>query len=122
MTYTDGFARLGWQEGRRAGRQAARPNCHPSVQQTQVNDPEFESRFLDRSGLLTRVRTELALVALTTESMQDEQGRPPAARASFEGGPVTDLGSQLLKLLAARYADHPDYRADWRPAVELPMP
>src|SRR4249919_3774449 len=60
-----------------------------------VSDSEFERRFLDRSGLLNRVRTELALVALTVESMQTEQGTPPVAASSFEGGPVTHLGSEV---------------------------
>jgi hypothetical protein len=87
----------------------------------QVNDPEFERRFLDRSGLLNRVRTELALVALTVESMQSEQGPPPVALTSFEGGPVTELGSEVLKLLAARYAEHPDYQDEWHPALEPPL-
>ncbi|GCD89919.1 DUF6221 family protein [Nocardioides sp. LS1] len=85
-----------------------------------VNDAAFERRFLDRSALLNRVRTDLALVALTVESMEEEQGRPPAAATSFEGGPVTGLGSEVLKLLAARYSNHPDYRPEWRTGVELP--
>jgi hypothetical protein len=88
----------------------------------EVNDPEFERRFLDRAGLLHRVRTDLAVVALAVESLQAEQGTPPASVSSFEGGPVTELGSGVLKLMAARYSDHPDYRAEWRPQVELPRP
>ena len=86
----------------------------------EVNDPEFERRFLDRDGLLHRVRTELAMVALAVESMQAEQGSPPASVRSFVGGPVTEFGSGVLKLLAARYADHPEYRPEWRPEVGLP--
>jgi hypothetical protein len=87
----------------------------------EVNDSEFERRFLDRAGLLHRVRTELAVVALTVESMQTEQGSPPASVGSFGGGPVTELGSSVLKLMAARYAEHPDYRAEWQPQVGLPL-
>jgi hypothetical protein len=86
----------------------------------EVNNSEFERRFLDRAGLLHRVRTELAIVALAVEAMQAEQGSPPASTSSFEGGPVTDLGSDVLKLLAARYSDHPDYQAEWQPQLELP--
>ena len=83
----------------------------------QVNQPEFERRFLDRAGLLHRARTELAIVTLAVEAMQAEQGSPPASTSSFEGGPVTDLGSDVLKLMAARYSDHSDYRTEWQPQV-----
>lgn len=85
-----------------------------------VNDSRFEDRFLDRAGLLHRVRTELALVALTVEAMLAEQGSPPASIGSFDAGPVTELGSEVLKLMAARYADHSAYRQEWQPKVELP--
>ncbi len=85
-----------------------------------VNNSEFQNRFLDRAGLLHRVRTELAIVSLAVESMQAEQGSPPTNVSSFEGGPVTELGSGVLKLLAARYADHPNYRTEWTPQVVLP--
>jgi hypothetical protein len=86
----------------------------------EVNDPEFERRFLDRAALLYRVRTDLALVARCVEAMQEEQGSPPAGATSFESGPVTAFGSDILKLMAARYADHLDYRDDWRHDLELP--
>jgi hypothetical protein len=58
----------------------------------EVNNPEFERRFLDRAPLLHRVRTDLALLARCVEAMQE----------------------------ADRYADHPDYRVDWRHGFELP--
>src|SRR4051794_35772571 len=74
-----------------------------------VNDAEFERRFLDRGALINRVRTELAIVSVTVEAMETEQGPAPVSASSFTGGPVTDLGSDLLKLLAARYSSHPDY-------------
>lgn len=86
----------------------------------EVNRPEFERRFLARAGLLHRARTELAIVALAVEAMQAEQGSPPASTTSFEGGPVTDLGSDVLKLMAAQYSDHSDYRAEWQPQAGLP--
>lgn len=86
----------------------------------EVNNPEFERRFLDRAGLLHRVRTELAMVALAVESLLAEQGSPPASTSSFEGGPVTELRSGVLKLMAARYSDHPDYRDASRPQVNSP--
>jgi hypothetical protein len=54
------------------------------------------------------------------EAMQEEQGSPSAGATSLESGPVTALGSDMLKLMAARYADHPDYRVDRRPGLELP--
>jgi hypothetical protein len=79
----------------------------------EVNDPEFERRFLERGALLQRVRTDQALIAMTIAAMQDEQGSPPAGANSFVSGPVTALGSDVLKTMAARYADHPDYQADW---------
>jgi hypothetical protein len=93
---------------------------HTPMLGVQVNNSEFEDRFLDRAGLLSRVRTELAIVGFTVESMQAEQGPPPIGLSTFEGGPATDLGSEVLKLLAARYGEHPDYRAEWRPQVQLP--
>lgn len=40
----------------------------------EVNNAEFEHRFLDRAGLIHRVRTELGMLGLTVESMQAEQG------------------------------------------------
>jgi hypothetical protein len=86
----------------------------------EVNDAEFQRRFLDRAALLQRVQTDRALVALNIEAMQDEQGSPAAGTSSFESGPVTRLGSEVLKVMAARYADHADYRFDWRPSVQLP--
>ena len=79
----------------------------------EVNDPEFERRFLDRGALLRRVRTDQELIAMTVAAMQEEQGSPPAGAGSFVGGPVTSLGSELLKTMAARYADHPDHRDEW---------
>lgn len=85
-----------------------------------VKDAEFERRFLDRAGLINRVRTELTIVSVTVDSMRAEQGPAPVDANSFEGGPVTALGSELLKLLAARYSDHSDYRSEWRPNVQLP--
>lgn len=86
----------------------------------EVNNPEFERRFLDRAALLHRVRTDLALLARCVEAMQEEQGSPPAGATSFESGPVTALGSDVLKLMAGRYADHPDYRVEWRHGFKLP--
>lgn len=79
----------------------------------EVNDPEFERRFLDRGALLQRVRTDQSLVAMTVAAMQEEQGSPPPGAASFVGGPVTALGTEMLKTMAARYSDHPDYQAEW---------
>lgn len=79
----------------------------------EVNDPEFERRFLDRGALLERVKADQALVAMTLSAMQEEQGSPPAGASSFESGPVTALGSDVLKTMAGRYAGHPDYQAGW---------
>lgn len=84
-------------------------------------DPEFESRFLERRALVRKQRTTLAIITLTVESMQAEQGMPPASAETFVPGPVTNLGTDLLKLIAALYEDHPDYQRDWRPDVQLPM-
>lgn len=83
-------------------------------------DTEFERRFLSRGALLERLRTDQATISLLVQAMQSEQGSLPNAPESFAGGPVTDIGSDLLKLLAARYADHEDYRTAWRPGIELP--
>lgn len=85
----------------------------------QVNNSEFEERFLDRGALLNRVSTDRTIVALVVEAMQAEQGMPPASPLSFEGGAATDLGSGVLKLIAARFSAHPDYRLEWTPPVRL---
>lgn len=51
----------------------------------EVNNSEFEKRrFLDRAGLLDRVRTELAMVSLTMELMQAGQASSPAKVSSFK--------------------------------------
>ena len=50
---------------------------------------------------------------MTVIAMQEEQGSPPPGAKYFESGPVTALGTEVLKTMAARYADHPDYQADW---------
>lgn len=86
----------------------------------EVNNPEFERRFLDRGSLLHRAQTDRALLARCIAAMQEEQGSPPAGATSFEGGPVTELGSDMLKFMATRYANHPDWRVDWRPGLDLP--
>ena len=84
-----------------------------------VNNAEFERRFLDRAALLNRISTDRTIVALMVEAMQAEQGMPPASPILFEGGAATDLGSGVLKLMAARYSAHPDYRTEWTPPVRL---
>lgn len=65
--------------------------------------------------LLERLRDEprdLKIVGLLMSAMKDEQGDPPVVP---EVAPVTEVGSQILKLIAATYADHPDYQTEWAP-------
>lgn len=84
-------------------------------------NPDFEHGVLGRGALLNKQRTHLAIIALLSEAMEAEQGSPPTSAAQFVPGPVTILGSEIIKLLAALYGDHPDYRPEWRPGDALPM-
>ena len=87
-----------------------------------VRDPQFEERFLDRGNLLRRTQDELAVIALIIEAMRKEQGSPPEPEEQFVSGPVTDLGSEVLKTLAAKYAGLPEFNSDWHPSRHLEAP
>ena len=76
--------------------------------------PEFHDRYLDRGGLLARLRSERDVVAACVETMREVQGPPPVPVLSSPD-PVTVLGSEIIKLIAQRYADHQDYDPSWAP-------
>lgn len=87
---------------------------HAPVAPLEGADRHFHDRFLDRRALYERVRHDETVVAACVEAMREVQGPPPVPVPS-EPHPVTTLGSQVIKLIAARYADHRDYDPAWAP-------
>jgi hypothetical protein len=83
----------------------------PFVGDAQVS-PDFHARYLDRGGLLQRCRSDRDLVATCVQAMSEAQGPPPVPVPAAPD-PVTVLGSEIIKLIALRYADHPDYDPSW---------
>jgi len=70
----------------------------------------YMGRFLlDR---LANEPRDLQIVALLMTAMKEEQGEAPVVP---DPAPVTKVGSQMLKLIAANYSSHPDYKAEWAP-------
>ena len=67
----------------------------------------FEERFLDRATLIRGTRTDRDVVHACVDAMHAMQGAPPVVDTDDA---VTPLGSQVIKITAARYASHPDYR------------
>lgn len=51
--------------------------------------------------------------------MRGEQGTDPVPPGP-QDGPVTALGSNILKAMANRYASHPDFNEDWVPDNGMP--
>lgn len=78
-----------------------------------LNDDGFFDRLLDRRHLYQRVQETKQMVTLVTEAMKEEQDQ--MLIHDPENVPVTALGSQLIKIWAARYSDHSDYHQDWVP-------
>lgn len=86
-----------------------------------VQDADFEKRFLDRGALWTGLHG-IGDRQPDSRGHAGRTGQAPRSRESFVAGPLTELGSRVLKLLAARFEDHPDYQLSWCPEVELPKP
>lgn len=70
------------------------------------------ARFLDRGLIASQIRAEREIVLACTRAMQDAQGPAPKGP---QPDPVTALGGEVIKRIAQRFDDHPDYREDWRP-------
>jgi hypothetical protein len=79
------------------------------------SDPLVEERFLDRGEVLHRVQAEKLIVSTCLEEMQAEQD--DSIMEPDHG--ATSLGSAVLKLLAYRYRDHPDFDPAWSVEVSL---
>jgi hypothetical protein len=60
-----------------------------------------------------RAQRDREIVLACAAAMEGEQGFPPIVP---EAAPFSELGSQVLKLIAATSMDHPDYRQSWAPA------
>lgn len=75
----------------------------------------FVDRYVGRGALLERNRADQELVAVTVEVMQRVQGPAPIPVPTGPPDETTVLGTAVLKLLAARFDWHPDYRENWRP-------
>jgi hypothetical protein len=78
---------------------------------TMATDPYMGRFLLER---LANEPRDLQIVVLLMAAMKEEQGEPPVVP---DPAPVTDVGSQILKLIAASYSSHPDYKREWAPQV-----
>src|SRR5215212_6765115 len=78
-----------------------------------MDDPSMGRFLLERLADEPRDRE---IVRLVMNAMVEEQGFPPVVP---EESPVTDVGDQVLKLIAATYSDHPDYTKAWAPEAHV---
>lgn len=78
---------------------------------------DFLDRFLDRRAALNRLAADRAIVTATVAAMSDEQD---AVLIGPEAGPVAALGTDIIKAMASRYANHPDYDPTWTPDGGMP--
>jgi hypothetical protein len=67
-------------------------------------------------SMMLRAGLDRDVVEACVEAMAGAPGQPPEP-ALDPADPITDLGSQVLKFMAARYDEHPDYRDEWRPGA-----
>lgn len=74
-----------------------------------MSQPDFE-RFVDRRALFKRVERDRAVVVSCMDAMLEEQGSPPRVP---DRSPATDLGSYVIKSIAATYSRHPAYSQKW---------
>jgi len=73
--------------------------------------PELEA-MVDRWRLIHRVRRDRAVVDACVAAVQSEQGDPPVVPPMH---PATNLGDEVIKLIALTYQDHPDFNQAWQP-------
>ncbi|QNN53536.1 hypothetical protein [Nocardioides mesophilus] len=78
-------------------------------------DSDFLDRMVGRGALLQRSRGDKDLIAACVESMQRVQGTPRVATPVGAPDEATVLGSEVIKLIASRFAWHRDYQPHWRP-------
>lgn len=76
-----------------------------------LND-ELATLLEDRGRLLRRLGGVREVVQATALAMKDEQDSLPIHDAGVM--PVTRLGDTVLKTLATRWDDHPDYNPQWK--------
>lgn len=76
-------------------------------------DGTFVDRYVGRRALLDRNSSDRELLAVTIEVMTRVQGPPPVPLPTGDPDEATVLGSAVLKMLASRFAWHPDYRENW---------
>lgn len=74
-----------------------------------TDGPDMLRFLMDRLADQPR---DLEIVGIIADAMGKEQGFPPVVP---DESPVTDLGTQVLKLIAATYSNHRDYRQAWAP-------
>lgn len=79
-----------------------------------VVDSAFHDLFLHRRALIDRGRRDREAIVACVNAMRDVQGPAPVPIPTVSHL-VTVLGSQIIKLIASRYEDHPEYDEAWRP-------
>jgi hypothetical protein len=78
-------------------------------------DADFRYYMETRNALLGRVATLEDIVRHTVSAMREEQGWDELFAHAPLLGPVTTLGTKILKQLAECFAEHADYREDFAP-------
>jgi hypothetical protein len=79
-------------------------------------DEELRALLSNRDALLERLQGLKDIINRTMEAMVAEQRIAPLPGDG--PAPVTALGSFILKRLASRYEDHPDYDPAWQPETD----
>ena len=76
-------------------------------------DRRFHDLFLDRGALLEQARRDRDVVLACAGAMAAEDPGPAPVPLESSPHPVALLGSQVIKLIASRYRQHPDYDPAW---------
>lgn len=83
----------------------------PALAQDGV-DRKFELRLLSRRELRDRARRDREIVMACVDAMREVEGSPPVPPGP-NSHPAVRLGSEVVKLIARTYSDHPDFDAAW---------
>lgn len=78
--------------------------------------PHADAVHIERhhpARVLARVKAGRCLFDMYDEAVRASQGPNAVTRAG--GGPVLFVLDEVFRRLALEYADHPDYRPEWRP-------
>lgn len=91
----------------------------------EIPDPAFTRIVYDPARVLREVDADRKLLDLMDRATRYRDrvfAQPPPRSISDEMRAVTQMMAleQVLKLRAAVYSDHPDYRPEWTPGDETP--